>query len=398
VEHSLELFRSIQARNPAFEESILLTLQGVLIHPSFLFRLEEPNPRPEPQLVGDYELASRLSYFLWGSMPDQTLFDLAARGKLHELPILKEQVTRMLRQGVMAQSAVPNPIGAPSKVHDFVERFVEQWLGTRDLGRDISPDPKLFPEFYKPERQASILEEPVVFVRELLVNNRPLLDMLHANWGIFNYELRAHYRNQGHRGGLLGMAAVLAVSSYPNRTSPVRRGKWILETFLGTPVPPQPDNVPAIPEAPQGRPETFRERLLRHRRNPVCGSCHNRMDPLGFSLENYDPVGRWRTTEAGKPIDASGKLPDGTVINGPEQLKRMLMSRKDLFIRNLTSKMLGYALGRGLTFEDYCTVDDIVRQLEENGYRAHSLIHGIVSSVPFRYHPGTNPKRAVAAR
>jgi hypothetical protein len=212
---------------------------------------------------------------------------------------------------------------------------------------------------------------------------------------VTNDELSAHYGSGDHRGGVLGMAAVLAVSSYPNRTSPVRRGKWILETFLGNPTPPQPDNVPALQEAHRDEPDTVRERLLQHRQNPACGPCHNRMDPLGFSLENYDVLGRWRTMDAGKPIDARGELPDGTVIDGPKQLKRMLIARRDLFIRNLTSKMLGYALGRGLVFEDYCTVDSIVRQLEENSYKAQTLIQGIVSSVPFRYHRGANLKLGV---
>jgi hypothetical protein len=217
----------------------------------------------------------------------------------------------MLQEGAMVRPGDTHPIAASSRPHQFVERFVEQWLGTRDLGRDIKPDPKLFPEFYRPERQASIRDEPVVFVRQLLVNNRSLLDLIDADWGMFNPELRDHYGGQEHRGGLLGMAAVLAISSYPTRTSPVRRGKWILETFLGTSIPPQPDNVPTLQEAHREKPETLRERMLQHRTNPVCRSCHSRMDPLGFSLENYDVLGRWRTTDAGMPIDASGELPDG---------------------------------------------------------------------------------------
>jgi hypothetical protein len=201
-----------------------------------------------------------------------------------------------------------------------------------------------------------------------------------------------------HRGGLLGMAAVLAVTSYPNRTSPVRRGNWILDTFLGTPVPPPPENVPLLAGTHQDQQQTLREQLLQHRQNPVCASCHDRIDPLGFALSNYDALGRWRTRQGGKPIDATGEFPDGTVVDGPEELKKALLSRKDLFIRNLTRKMLGYALGRGLTFEDYCTVDDIVRQLEQDGYRAQTLIQGIVASVPFRYKPGTDPALAVAAQ
>jgi Protein of unknown function (DUF1588)/Protein of unknown function (DUF1585) len=196
-----------------------------------------------------------------------------------------------------------------------------------------------------------------------------------------------------HRGGLLGMAAIAAVSSYPNRPSPVLRGKWILDAMLGTPPPPPPPDVPALKEGHAGdAPQTVRERLTQHRQNPACASCHNRIDPRGFGMENYDVLGRWRTEDAGKPIDAKGELPDGTAFDGPDELRAVLLSKKDLFIRHLTTKMHGYALGRGLTLEDSCTVDQIVAQLEKNDYKAHTLIEGIVLSVPFRYQAGTNPK------
>lgn len=189
-----------------------------------------------------------------------------------------------------------------------------------------------------------------------------------------------------HRGGVVSMAAVLAVSSYPARTSPVLRGKWILDALLGTPPPPPPPNVPLLPENHQGMaPQTVRERLVQHRQNPACATCHDRIDPLGFALENYDVLGRWRTEEAGKPIDAKGQLPDGTAFDGVDQLKAVLLDRKDLFLRNLTSKMLGYALGRGLTLEDSCTVDNILAKLPPEGYSSHTLIREIVLSMPFRY-------------
>jgi hypothetical protein len=201
-----------------------------------------------------------------------------------------------------------------------------------------------------------------------------------------------------HRGGLLGMAAISAVSSYPNRTSPVLRGKWVLDALLGTPAPPPPPDVPALPETHAGEtPKTTRERLMQHRQNPACGACHNRIDPIGFGLENYDVLGRWRTQDGGMPIDSKGELPDGTTFDGPDQLKAVLLGKKDLFIRHLTSKMLGYALGRGLTLEDSCTVDQIVATVEKDGYKSHTLVQEIVLSVPFRYQAGTDPRMAVTA-
>lgn len=188
------------------------------------------------------------------------------------------------------------------------------------------------------------------------------------------------------------MAAVLAVSSYPNRTSPVLRGKWILESLLGTPPPPPPPSVPALEEAHAGAtPKTIRLRLEQHRRDPACAACHSRIDPLGFGLENYDVLGRWRTEDAGVPVDTRGELPDGASYDGPEELKGLLLSRKDVFIRNLTSKLLGYALGRGLRLEDSCTVDQIVARLRENDYKAQTLVQEIVLSVPFRYQAGAPP-------
>jgi hypothetical protein len=193
------------------------------------------------------------------------------------------------------------------------------------------------------------------------------------------------------------MAGVLAVSSYPHRTSPVLRGKWVLETILGTPPPPPPPDVPELEEEHEGlNPQSLRERLEQHRSNPTCATCHSRIDPLGFGLENYDVLGRWRTEVDDQPIDSRGELPDGTSFEGPEGLKQVLLARKDQFVRNLTAKVLGYALGRGLTNEDYCTVDHIVDELKENDYASHTLILGIVKSVPFRYKPGTDPDSAVA--
>ena len=387
VERYLAFFRRAQKRGENFDRSILVALEGVLVSPHFLFRVEDPNPGPDIRLVDDYALASRLSYFLWGSMPDRTLFDLADKGKLHDPETLRTQVGRML---------------SDQKSRDFAERFIEQWLGTRELGRDIKPDEKLFPEYYDAELQSGIRYEPVLFFQEILSKDLSLLNLLDSKFTVASNKLARFYQFPGkgfsqqpkhidlppdsHRGGILTMAAILAVSSYPQRTSPVLRGKWVLENILGTPPPAPPPNVPALPEnKADSAPRTLRERLEQHRANAVCASCHDRIDPLGFALENYDVLGRWRTSDAGKPIDSSGQLPDGTRINGPDDLKRVLLERKDAFLRFFTSKMLGYALGRGLTPADSCTVDQIVGKVAAENYSAQTLIREIVSSVPFRY-------------
>ncbi len=394
----VERFRGVFRRQKgSFDSRISYTLQGILLSPHFLFRFEEPTPTARP--VPDYALASRLSYFLWGSMPDDQLFSLASRGKLSDPAIVREQTIRLLKD---------------QKSRDFAENFVEQWLGTRELGRDIKPDAKLFPAFYDAEIQSGMRYEPILFFQELLSENLSLLNLLDSDFTILSNKLQRHYgikleqklRQQPvrvtlppdtHRGGLLGMAAVLAVSSYPNRTSPVLRGKWILDAMLGTPSPPPPPNVPTLPAHAGETPTTLRARLMLHRQNPTCASCHNRLDPLGFALENYDVLGNWRTTDNGLPLDTAGELPDGTKFTGPEGLKQTLLDRKDLFLRNLTTKLLGFALGRGLNREDACAVDRIVVAVAADGYRAQTLVNGIVDSIPFRQQPATvttPPKKA----
>jgi hypothetical protein len=414
VNRYLTLYTGARARKESFEESILYSLQAVLMSPNFLFRRERPNPEPGPRLLNDFDIASRISYFIWGTAPDQTLTDLAAQGKLQDPDVLRAQVTRMLTGAQSRQDGDKVRIVPDAKLTEFASRFTEQWLGTRELGRNIKPDAVLFPTYYDADLQAAIRYEPILYFQEVLSSNLPLLTLIDSNFTFINSALNKHYglkfeklRQQpekrelpegSHRGGLLGMAATSAVSANPNRTSPVLRGKWILETLLGTPPPPPPPNVPELKEAHAGEaPKTLRERLEQHRQNPACASCHNRIDPLGFGLENFDVLGRWRTEDAGKPIDAKGELPDGTKFDGPEQLKAALLARKDLFIHHLTSKMLGYALGRGLTLDDSCTVDRIVAELAKNGYKAHTLIQEIVLSVPFRYQAGTNPRLPVVA-
>jgi mono/diheme cytochrome c family protein len=393
----LALFENARQRGESFDHAVIYALQAVLMSPHFLFRLEEPNSHREPRLAGDYEIASRLSYFLWGTMPDQTLFDLAAAGKLSDPAELAAQVPRMLKD---------------QKSLEFVDSFVEQWLGTRELGRDVKPDAKLFPAFYDAEIQSALRYEPILFFQEILVGNLSLLNLIDSRFSVFTNKLARHYGYEmkglkqqpakvdlpenSRRGGLLGMGAIMAVSSLPHRTSPVLRGKWVLDALLGTPPPPPLQDVPPLPDNREGEPpRTLRERLMEHRRNPVCGSCHNRIDPLGFPLEHYDVLGRWRETDEGRPIDAAGVLPDGARFDGPDQMKAVLMERKELLLRNLASKMLAYALGRGLILEDTCTVDRIVEALAKENYAAQTLIREIVLSVPFRYRAGSSPNVSV---
>ena len=395
----LALFHAAYKADPSFIVAIRLTLQAVLISPKFLFIAEEPNYDSKPHKVTDHELASRLSYFLWGSLPDDELLKAADEGNLSDSRILQEQFKRMLG----SQNS--------RKVRNFSQNFVEQWLGTRALGREFKPD-KTIPG-YDSELEGGMKYEPVFFFHEILTENRSLLDLLKADYTYVNRRLARHYRIKGEfreqpkrvqltdenrRGGLLSMAAVLAVSSYPHRTSPVLRGKWILETILGDPPPPPPPNVPELEEsASRVSSESLRQRLELHRQNVACAQCHDRIDPLGFGLENYGVLGRWRDKYEGHTVDARGALPDGTTFSGPAELKLALLGRKDQFVRHLTKKMLGYALGRGLTYYDYCAVNSIVDKLRANDYKSHHLLFGIIQSVPFRFKAGIASSEAERA-
>ena len=380
----LSLYSAARKAGEDFEPAIFFALRGALVSPLFLFRTEPA------ETVDNYALASRLSYFLWGSQPDELLTDLAASGKLQDPEVLRQMARRMLKH---------------DRSWNLARRFTEQWLHTRELAGDKAPDAKLFPEYAKDEElRGDIRIQPQQFFREILVRNLSLLNLIDSDYTVgtsnfskhfgFKLAVRANASKQpqwvelpkdSNRGGLLGMPAVLAVSSYPYRTSPVLRGTWILDSLLGTPPPPPPANVPPLAETAAGAaPATVRERLEKHRANAVCASCHSRIDPLGFALENYDVIGRWRTEDAGKPVDNAGEMTDGTKIQGPAQLKAALLQHKDLFLRNLTSKLLGYALGRGLTLRDSCTVDAIVAEVKAKDYSAQALIEGIVLSTPFR--------------
>lgn len=387
----LQLFRAAQKQGQTFEQSVFFAFRGVLVSPMFLFRVEQPNRSNEIRPLDPYALASRLSYFIWGSMPDEFLFDVAESGKLHEPEILKIVIDRMLRN---------------DRSYNFAQRFVEQWLRTRELTRNKVPDAKLFPKYAELEDlRADVRLQPVNFFRETFQRNDSLLNFIDSKQTIGTQKLAVHLETKlalnknnsqqpqwvdlpegSNLGGLLGMPAVLIVSSHSYRTSPVLRGAWILESLLGTPPPPPPPNVPELEESKEGEaPKSVRERLSQHRANPACASCHDRIDPLGFALENFDPAGRWRTEDAGKPIDSTAVLNDGTKFEGPAGLKAILMERKDQFVRNLTTKLLGYALGRGLTLQDSCTVDQIVEQVKASNYQSRVLLESIILSTPFRY-------------
>jgi len=389
----LELFRASRKSAQPFDAAIFFALRAALVSPNFLFRREPVNVTAAERPVDGYSLASRLSYLLWGSMPDELLFDVAASGKLHEPQVLKPLIEVMLRN---------------EKSRTFALRFVEQWLHTRELAGTKAPDAKLFPKYAADEDlRSDIRLQPVYFFREVLLRDESVLSFLDSRHTIATSHLTRHMdvklplnkdaSTQPHwvelppgtenRGGLLGMPAVLAVSSYPYRTSPVLRGAWILENLLGTPPPPPPPNVPLLDEDAKAgaSPRSVRERLALHRENPVCGSCHSRIDPMGFALENFDVLGKWRDKEGNQPVDASAELLDGTRFEGPMGLRKVLLERKDLFVRNLASKLLGYALGRGLTLEDSCTVDDIVSKVKQNNYSSRTLLEEVVLSRPFRF-------------
>ena len=402
LQRYLKLFDVADARGDDFPAAVRLMLKGLLVSPHFLFRVEEDRTAsPNPWPVNDFELASRLSYFLWATMPDDELFKLAKEGKLHEPPVLEAQVRRMLKD---------------PKSRALAEGFGTQWLGVRELLTTANPDPQKFPSFNAQVR-FSMYDEAVHFVDSVFRDDAPLTTLLDANYTFVNDWLADHYGIKNRigggdgrgemmrrvelkdpsRGGVLALGAVLTVTSYPLRTSPVLRGKWVLEEVLGAPPPPPPPDVPELPKDDSSKDGlSFRKQLELHRKDPNCASCHARMDPLGFGLENYDPVGRWRADLAGEPVDASGVMTTGETFKGPAELKKVLLSRKDEFVRNLTEKMLAYALGRGLEYYDQPTVKEIEGALARDGYKSSTLVLEIVKSYPFRYRRNAAPQAAPA--
>jgi hypothetical protein len=376
----VERLMSLYDRDP----SLRLALSAVLVSPHFLF-LVEPEPEKEGVVPLDpHPLAARLSYFLWSSMPDEALSWRADGGDLARPEALREEIRRLSRD---------------ARSRALGEQFALQWLELDPLGHAVRPDPKKFPEF-DDAMAADMKEEVVRLFHEIVREDRSLLELLDARHTWVNGRLARLYGIGGGkesewrrvelpdrvRGGLLGMAAVHAVSSYPFRTSPVLRGKWILESLLGSKVPPPPPGVVSLSEdAPEAETQTLRQRLAKHRQNPDCASCHDRMDPLGFGLENFDVLGRWRTTENGLPVDVEGVLPSGEKFHGADGLKQVILKRKDEVMRHLSRKMLGYALGRQLNKFDECVVDDAMKALRANEYRASALIETLALSYPFRH-------------
>jgi len=381
----LALYRQ-GARSGGFESGVRLALQRILVSPGFIFRMEFDPPDAAPgsvHRISDVELASRLSFFLWSSIPDDELLALAESRRLSEPSVLGGQVKRMLTD---------------PRSQALVKNFSGQWLYLRNIAR-IQPDPAAFPNFDENLRQA-LAQETELLIESTLREDRSVADLLNTDYTFVNQRLAEHYGIEGvygsefrrvavsdpRRQGLLGQASILTVTSYPNRTAPTIRGKWVLEQLLGTPPPPPPPNVPSLKDDASTKAMTMRQRMELHRSNPTCAVCHRMMDPLGFSLENFDGLGRWRdsTGPGSGPIDSSGVLPDGTKFDGPAGLREVLMSKRDLFVETVTERLLTYALGRGVEQYDHPVLRKITREAAADNHRWSSLILGIVNSAPFQ--------------
>jgi hypothetical protein len=372
------------AKEGGFDAGIENALSSILVSPSFLFRKEEAPKGTKPgevYAISDFELASRLSFFLWSSLPDEELLDLAEAGNLQHPKALAAQVRRML---------------ADPKSQSLIDNFANQWLYLRNLA-SITPNHRLFPDFDDNLRQA-FRRETELFFESILQEDRSVLDLLNANYTYLNERLAKHYqipniygprfrkvslKPEYQRGGLLRHGSILTVTSYATRTSPVIRGNWILENILGAPAPPPPEDVPPLEENIIDQSLPVRERLSQHRENPACASCHNLMDPVGFAMENYDAIGRWRTHEDGRRLDVSGGLPDGNSFNGVSGLEKALLQRPELFVTTLTEKLMTFALGRGIEPHDAPAIRKIVANAAGEDYKVSSILIGIVNSIPF---------------
>ncbi len=381
----MDFYNRGRANNGSFDSGIESALQYVLASPEFLFRIE-PDPATKPAngtfRLDDLSLASRLSFFIWSSIPDDTLLSLATQGKLKDPAVLEQQVKRMI---------------ADPKSHAMIDNFASQWLYLRNL-KTIVPDLEAFPDFDDNLRSA-MKEETTLFFNSIMQEDRSVLDLLNADYTFVNERLARHYGMPNIYGsqfrrvkvpaetrrGLLGQAAILTVTSYPNRTSPVERGKWVLTNILGVPPNPPPPNVPPLKDnSENGKPLSLRERMEQHRRDPVCAGCHKSMDPIGFALENFDAVGHWRTNEDGLKIDPSGTLFNGAPLDGVVALRQAILSRPETFVGVFSEKLLTYALGRGVSYNDMPAVRKIVQDAKANNFRFESIVLGIVKSVPFQ--------------
>ncbi|MBI3895964.1 MAG: DUF1592 domain-containing protein [Acidobacteria bacterium] len=391
VQPLLDLYKAGSSKG-RFEAGIGMALERILAGPEFLFRVERDPENVPPNTayrISDLELASRLSFFLWSSIPDDELLDLAEKGKLQNPAVLEQQVRRML---------------ADSRSEALMSNFGGQWLYLRNLRTKV-PDPGLFPNFDANLREA-LQRETELFFKSIVREDRSVLDLLAADYTFLNERLARHYGipniygsqfrrvrlNDEMRKGLLGQGSILTVTSYNTRTAPTLRGKWVLENILGTPPPPPPPDVPSLKDNQETKALTMRERMEEHRKNPACASCHKLMDPLGFALENFDAIGQWRTTSgaAKTPLDASGELPDGTKFKGPTELRNILLNKREQFVGSFTEKLLTYALGRGVEYYDFPAIRKITREAAPD-YRWSSLTLGIVKSAPFQMRRSQEP-------
>jgi hypothetical protein len=394
VDRLLKIFSDSQQAGDTFEESVKVALTAVIVSPHFLFRGEiqpEPNNPSSVHPINEYALASRLSYFLWSTMPDDELFALAEKKALRKN--LPRQVQRMLKD--------PKSIA-------LVKNFADQWLQIRNLA-NVSPAFDFFPEF-DDKLRAAMQKETELFFENVMRENRSVLEFIDSDYTFLNERLAQHYGIQGikgeefqrvslhgtARGGLLTQASILTITSNPTRTSPVKRGKWVLENMLGTPPPPPPPDVPELKENKEAvLSGSLRQRMEQHRAKPLCASCHSRMDPIGFGFENFDAIGIWRTKDGKFDIDPAGKLVSGESFQGPAELKKILLqTRKQEFLRCLSTKMLTYALGRGAEYYDRCAIDSIVAALEKDNDRFQTLVLEVVKSVPFQKRRGDGDRLA----
>jgi mono/diheme cytochrome c family protein len=388
-------------RGKGFDAGIELALERLLTDPNFLFRVERDPAKVEPGTayrISDLDLASRLSFFLWSSIPDEALLDLAVRGRLHEPSTLAQQVQRMM---------------ADARASALVDNFAGQWLQLRNIA-SVTPSERAFPEFDELLRRA-LRRETELFVESNMREDRSLIELLTANYSFINERLARHYKipnvygeqfrrvtfaDGANRGGLLGQGSLLTITSYPTRTSPVLRGKWVLENILGSPPPPPPPNVPGLPDRGEGgKPASVRERLEQHRKNPTCATCHMQMDPIGFALENFDGIGKYRTiSEAGGPVDAKGAFPAGGQFEGLAGLRSFILGHREAFVETFVEKLLAYAIGRELETYDFPTVRKIQQRAAAADYRWSSIILGIVSSAPFEMRKAANGEPVKASQ
>ena len=385
IDKLVSLVSLVQKQGDSFEEGLCQSLQAILVSPHFLFRIEQTRRSTSPedsQPISDHEFATRLSYFLWSSMPDDELMKLADQHALRRPGVLEGQIRRMLKD---------------HRSNALVENFGGQWLELRKL-ESVKPDRQRFPDFDEYLRM-SMRRETELFFESIVQEDRSILDFIDADYTFINERLAKLYKipnvkgpefrkvvlgSDTQRGGVLTQAGILTVSSYATRTSPVLRGKWILEKMLNAPPPPPLPDVPNLDESKIGSAASLRQQLEAHRQNATCASCHVRMDPLGFGLENFDAIGAWRTQDGKFPIDASGMLPDGRSFKGPTELKTILKQDQSAFAEGLTEKLLIYALGRGLESYDRPTVKQIVTRLANGNYRFSTLVIEIAGSLPFK--------------